>query len=208
MDNQRGEWWGECGRCGSALQISAASASNQSAISAISPQLLWSDLFHWSDPLFWSAPKRNCRSLQGLAKRKSRQQGWEGERWMGREVVHERGRMRLMERERRTQRLNYRSSAAQETAALNCSWRFNSWAPFQSWVLIVFFESMQKNANSILFHPLAELNWGRQASPFNGILLWWNTGLISLMNISSCAQTCCNNLYRAHCMHNYPKKKP
>ena len=156
MDNQRGEWWGECGRCGSALQISAASASNQSAISAISPQLLWSDLFHWSDPPFSDQPpERNCRSLQGRAERKEQAARV---RWMGREVVHERGRMRLMERERegerereRTQWLNYLSSAAQETAALNCSWRFNSWAPFQSPGLIVFFEKYAKKTTQILY---------------------------------------------------------
>ena len=55
--------------------------SNQSAISAISPQLLWTDLFHWSAPssFFFSChPKRNCRSLQGLAEREG--EGGRGDR--------------------------------------------------------------------------------------------------------------------------------
>lgn len=65
MDNQRGEWWGVWGRCVPASQISAASASNQSAISANSPQLLWTHLFHWSDPLFFKEKRDGKGETEG-----------------------------------------------------------------------------------------------------------------------------------------------
>lgn len=139
------------GRCGSALQISAASASNQSAISAISLQLLWSDLFHWFP--FAERPKHNCRILWDPGERKNAVALLRkvSEREMdGEKTALENRRDAQWWREKRMYGLNYQCSPAQGATSLNCSWRFQQRRVYTELSLksLLWTYHKERNANS------------------------------------------------------------